>query len=299
MSRNSWTTADMPDQTGRTFLVTGANSGLGLQATDALTTAGAQVIMACRDTARAETARAGLAHPDRAEVVELDLADLDSVDGCADSLASRPIDVLILNAGLMNIPLARTAQGHEMQFGVNVLGHFALARRLEAQLTDRVVWLGSIMHRFGSINLDDLDWTSRKYSAMPAYGASKLACVMLAFEHQRRLEAAGSRLKAVAAHPGYSATNLQYRSGSGALDRLMRAAERIPFMVQPAEQGVLPILYASTVQELAGGKYVGPHRTGELTGSPKVVGSTEASRDTAVAAALWERCEELTSDSRG
>ena len=292
MSR--WTIADIPDQTGRTFVVTGANAGLGLQSTRALTDAGARVLMACRDTTRAEAARAGLQHPDRAEVVELDLADLDSVRAAAEVLAGHSPDVLINTAGLMNIPQSTTVQGHEMQFGVNVLGHFALSEKLTPVLTDRVVWLGSMMHRFGSVDPDDLDWTRRRYSPMPVYGASKLACVMLAYEQQRRFDAAGLSLKAVAAHPGYSATNLQYRSGSRVQDLLMKCAERIPFLVQPAERGALPQLYAATTASLPGGSYVGPDGPAELTGYPKVTGSNAASRDRAVAAALWERCLEMT-----
>lgn len=292
MSR--WTTADIPDQTGRTFVVTGANSGLGLQSTRALTEAGARVLMACRDTGRAEAARAGLPHPERAEVVSLDLADLDSVRSAAEPLSAARPDVLINNAGLMNIPRSTTRQGHEVQFGVNALGHFALARALEPVLTDRVVWLGSQMHRFGALDPDDLDRTRRRYSPMPVYADSKQACVMLAFEQQRRFEAAGSPLRAVAAHPGYSATHLQYRSGSRAQDLVMRGLEKLPFLVQPAERGALPQLYAATEPSLPGGSYVGPDGLGELTGYPKIVHSTRASRDTALAAALWERCEEMT-----
>lgn len=292
MSR--WTTADIPDQTGRTFVITGANSGLGLQSTRALTDAGARVIMACRDTDRAETARAGLAHPDRAEVVELDLADLDSVHAAGEVLAGRSPDVLINNAGLMNIPRSRTAQGHEMQFGVNVLGHFALTEHVAPTLTDRVVWLGSMMHRFGTVDPDDLDWTRRRYAPMPAYAASKLACVMLAYEQQRRLDAAGSPLRAVAAHPGYSATNLQYRSGSRVQDLLMKGVEKVPFLVQPAERGALPQLYAATVESIPGGAYIGPDGPGELTGYPTTVNSSKASHDREVAAALWDRCREMS-----
>ncbi|TCW23888.1 oxidoreductase [Dietzia cinnamea] len=291
MSR--WTTADIPDQTGRTFVITGANSGLGLQSTRALTEAGARVLMACRDTTRAEAARAELAHPERAEVVELDLADLGSVRAAGEVLGGRAPDVLINNAGLMNIPRSRTAQGHEMQFGVNVLGHFALTELLAPALTDRVVWLGSIMHRFGSVDPDDLDWTRRRYAPMTAYAASKLACVMLAYEQQRRLEVAGSSLKSVAAHPGYSATNLQYRSGSRVQDLLMKGVEKIPYLVQPAERGALPQLYAATVESVPGGAYIGPDGPGELTGYPTTVQSTRASHDPDVAAALWERCAQM------
>lgn len=292
MSR--WTTADIPDQTGRTFVINGANSGLGLQATRALTEVGARVVMACRDTTRAEAVRAGLAHPERAEVVELDLADLDSVRAAGEVLGGRAPDALINNAGLMNIPRSRTAQGHEMQFGVNVLGHFALTELLAPALTDRVVWLGSIMHRFGSVDPDDLDWTRRRYSPMTAYAASKLACVMLAYEQQRRLELAGSSLKAVVAHPGYSATNLQYRSGSRVQDLVMKGVEKIPYLVQPAERGALPQLYAATVESVRRGAYIGPDGPGELTGYPTTVRSTRASRDPDVAAALWERCAQMT-----
>lgn len=293
MSR--WTTADIPDQSGRTFVITGANSGLGLLATEALTVAGARVLMGCRDATRAEAARAGLSRPDEAEVVQLDLADLDSVRAAGTVLAEQRPDVLINNAGLMNIPLARTAQGHEMQFGVNVLGHVALTNALTPVLTDRVVWLGSSMHRFGSIDLTDLDWHRRRYIPMSAYGASKLACVMLAYEQQRRLEAEGSALRAVAAHPGYSGTNLQYRSGSRIQDMAMRVAEKLPFVAHPAERGVLPELYAATM-DIPGGSYVGPDGPGELTGVPTLVGSSKASRDREVAAALWDRCQELVAD---
>ena len=293
MSRPRWSTEDIPDQSGRTFVVTGANSGLGLETTRALTAAGGHVVMACRDTAKAERVRTGLTHPDRAEVLELDLADLDSVHAAADRLGDRRVDVLVNNAGLMNIPLARTAQGHEMQFGVNVLGHVALVGRLEPRLTDRVVWLGSIMHRLGTIDLDDLDWRRRRYSPPAAYAASKLACVMLAFEQQRRLDATGSSLRSVAAHPGYSATNLQYRSGSALQDALMRMAERIPLLVQDSASGALPVLYAATVQSLPGGSYVGPDGPFELTGRPEVVTSSARSTDPETAAALWEACTEL------
>lgn len=291
---SNWTTADIPDQTGRTVLITGANGGLGLQATRALTDKGARVLMACRDTARAGAARAALPHPDRARVVELDLADLDSVRSAGRELAELGPDVLINNAGVMNIPRGHTAQGHEMQFGVNVLGHFALTQQLLPVLTDRVVWLGSLMHKFGSVDPDDLNWTRRKYSPMTVYAASKLACVMLAYEQQRRFEATGSALRAVAAHPGYAATGLQFHSGSRGQDLVMRVAERIPFLTQPAERGALAELYAATVESVPGGAYVGPSGPGELTGYPEIVESSRAAHDRDVAAALWERCQAMT-----
>ena len=278
-------------------MITGANAGLGLQSTRALTGAGAHVVMVCRDAVRAEAARAELPHPGRAEVVRMDLADLDSVRATGEVLATRGADVLINNAGLMNIPRARTVQGHEMQFGVNVLGHFALTQILEPVLTDRVVWLGSMMHTIAVLDPDDLDWERRTYSPMRVYADSKVACIMLAYEQQRRLDAAGSSLRAVAAHPGYSATGLQYRSGSRLQDLLMKAVEKLPWVVQPAERGALPQLYAATEPALPGGSYVGPDGPGELTGYPTVVESSRASRDRAVAAALWERCLEMTTTS--
>ena len=295
MSR--WSAADIPDQSGRTFVITGANAGLGLQSTRALTGAGAHVVMVCRDAVRAEAARAELPHPGRAEVVRMDLADLDSVRATGEVLATRGADVLINNAGLMNIPRSRTAQGHEMQFGVNVLGHFALTQILEPVLTDRVVWLGSMMHTIAVLDPDDLDWERRTYSPMRVYADSKVACIMLAYEQQRRLDVAGSSLRAVAAHPGYSATGLQYRSGSRLQDLLMKAVEKLPWVVQPAERGALPQLYAATEPALPGGSYVGPDGPGELTGYPTVVESSRASRDRAMAAALWERCLEMTTTS--
>ena len=278
-------------------MITGANAGLGLQSTRALTGAGAHVVMVCRDAVRAEAARAELPHPGRAEVVRMDLADLDSVRATGEVLATRGADVLINNAGLMNIPRARTVQGHEMQFGVNVLGHFALTQILEPVLTDRVVWLGSMMHTIAVLDPDDLDWERRTYSPMRVYADSKVACIMLAYEQQRRLDVAGSSLRAVAAHPGYSATGLQYRSGSRLQDLLMKAVEKLPWVVQPAERGALPQLYAATEPALPGGSYVGPDGPGELTGYPTVVESSRASRDRAMAAALWERCLEMTTTS--
>lgn len=286
----AWTIADCPDQTGRTFVVTGANSGLGLETTKALTGRGAKVVMACRDMARAEAARRQV--PGDAEVRTLDLADLASVRAFAEDLPEQRVDVLINNAGLMNIPYARTAQGYEMQFGVNVVGHFLLTQLLVPRLTDRVVWLGSLMHRFGRIDLDDLTWQRRRYNTVQAYSQSKLACVMLAYEQQRRFIRDGAQLRAMAAHPGYSATNLQTRSRTP-LDRVMGALNAVSWVAQPAAMGALPQLYAATVPDLPGGTYVGPGGLGETRGNPRPVSSNAASHDRAVAAALWDSCEEL------
>jgi NAD(P)-dependent dehydrogenase (short-subunit alcohol dehydrogenase family) len=280
-----WTLADMPDQSGRTVVVTGANSGLGLVTARALTAAGARVILACRDVARGEAVA-----PSGAEVHRLDLADLGSVRAFA-AAAPGEIDVLVNNAGVMAVPHKRTADGFELQFGTNHLGHFALTGLLLGRVRDRVVTVSSAMHRIGRIVLDDLNWESRRYHRWPAYGQSKLANLLFTFELTRRLEAAGSPVRAFAAHPGYARTNLVSHTESF-LDHVMALGNS--FAAQTAEMGALPTLYAATVPELPGGSYVGPGGFLEQRGYPKVVGSAAAARDAAVARALWERSEELT-----
>ena len=286
-----WTSADIPDQTGRTFVVTGANAGIGLATTAALTGSGARVIMACRNPDKAEAARATLpaASRDLARVRRLDLADLDSVAG----FVAERVDVLINNAGLMNIPHALTAQGHEMQFGVNTLGHHALTAQLAPHLTDRVVWLGSLAHLWGRIDTDDLSMERRGYRPLAAYGNSKLGCLMLAYEWQRRFDRAGSGLRSVAAHPGYTATELIRRSDRRVADRVFQLGNSIPGVGLTPEQGALPVLYAATVPDIAGGAYVGPDRLGGLRGYPEIARSSRRSHDRAVAADLWQRCSDM------
>ena len=286
-----WTSADIPDQTGRTFVVTGANAGIGLATTAALTGSGARVIMACRNPDKAEAARATLpaASRDLARVRRLDLADLDSVAG----FVAERVDVLINNAGLMNIPHALTAQGHEMQFGVNTLGHHALTAQLAPHLTDRVVWLGSLAHLWGRIDTDDLSMERRGYRPLAAYGNSKLGCLMLAYEWQRRFDRAGSGLRSVAAHPGYTATELIRRSDRRVADRVFQLGNSIPGVGLTPEQGALPVLYAATVPDIAGGAYVGPDRLGGLRGYPEIARSSRRSHDPAVAADLWQRCSDM------
>ena len=198
---STWTTKDIPDQTGRVFVVTGANSGLGLETTRALVDKGAYVVMACRDTDKGEAARSALdlAGPGGAEVRRLDLASLDSVREFAEGVSDWRIETLINNAGLMAVPFSRTADGFETQFGTNVLGHFALTAQLLPRLTDRVVWLSSLMHRMGRIDLADPNFERRRYNAWVAYGQSKLADLMLAYELERRLTGARSPLRSMAA----------------------------------------------------------------------------------------------------
>ncbi|WP_216215179.1 oxidoreductase [Amycolatopsis aidingensis] len=284
---SKWTAKDIPAQHGRTVVVTGANSGLGLVTAKQLTAAGARVVLACRDVAKGEAAAAGLTGD--VQVRALDLADLGSVRTFAGELEG-PVDVLINNAGLMAVPKGRTKDGFETQFGVNHLGHFALTGLLLDRITDRVVTLSSFLHRLGRIRLEDPNFSSG-YRRWAAYGQSKLANLMFAYELQRRLEAAGSGVRSMAAHPGYAATNLQTRTES-IQDLGMRLMNRV--IAQSAERGALPTLYAATVPDLPGGSFIGPNRPGEMSGYPHRVGSNRASRDEEMQQRLWELSEELT-----
>ncbi|MBV9313186.1 MAG: SDR family NAD(P)-dependent oxidoreductase [Pseudonocardia sp.] len=282
-----WTTADIPDQTGRTVVVTGANSGLGLVTATTLAAAGARVIAACRDVAKGRAAVARFAG--EIEVRALDLADLASVEAFAAGL-DGPVDVLVNNAGVMAVPRRRTKDGFELQLGTNHLGHFALTCRLLPRVTDRVVTLSSSMHRIGRIRLDDLNW-QRGYQRWLAYGQSKLANLMFAYELQHRLLTAGSAVRSMAAHPGYAATNLQSHTET-VLDQLLGMLNHV--VGQSAEMGALPTLYAATVVDLPGGSYIGPGGPGEIRGYPRPVGSSGASHDRDVQRALWEASERLT-----
>ena len=283
----TWTTADIPDQTGRTFVVTGANSGLGASTARELARAGASVVLACRNTSKGEAAAAAM--PGQVEVRQLDLADLASVRSFAAGV--EHLDVLVNNAGVMALPKSTTADGFECQIGTNHLGHFALTGLLLPKLADRVVTLSSGAHRAGRIHLDDLNWERRRYQRWGAYGQSKLANLMFAYELQRRLAAAQSPLKSLAAHPGYASTELQSHTESFQ-DRLMAFANRL--IGQSADMGALPSLYAATVTTVRGGEFVGPDGRLGLNGHPKVVGSNRASKDEAMAAKLWALSEELT-----
>jgi NAD(P)-dependent dehydrogenase (short-subunit alcohol dehydrogenase family) len=298
MSR--WTAADIPDQTGRVAIVTGANSGLGLVTARELARAGAEVVIACRDTGKGERAAeeirrsvpgAGLA------VRRLDLASLDSVREFAGVLAGEhdSIDLLINNAGVMAPPRRLTADGFESQIGTNHLGHFALTglllERLEAAGAPRVVSLSSGAHRIGWMRFDDLNW-ERRYNSWLAYGQSKLADLLFCFELQRRATEAGSRLKALAAHPGYAATNLQFAGPRKVEAAFMAVTNKL--VAQSAEMGALPTLYAATVPDLPGGSFIGPDGIGEMRGYPHVVGAAKRAYDEDAWRQLWERSEEMT-----
>lgn len=291
----AWGLQDIPDLTGKVAVVTGASSGIGLVTARELAARGAYVVLACRDVGKGEAARATMAA--NTEVRLLDLADLDSVRSFAAGVHDWRIDILVNNAGVLTDRLARTAAGHEIMFGTNVLGPFLLTQLLlgHGAITDRVVWVASLAHRSGRRGLDltDLDWHRRRLSPH-AYGATKLADLVLAYEQQRRFVAAGSTLRSLAAHPGWSATNLFAGTASPLAARAVGAFAKLPLLAQSADGGALPTLYAATDPHLAGGTYIGPGGPGELQGAPRPVGSSAASHDRDLAQRLWAACEELT-----
>ena len=288
MSTRKWTAADLPDLSGRTAVVTGANSGIGRAAAQELARAGARVVLAVRDVAKGEAAAAGM--PGAVETRALDLADLASVRAFAADW-DGDLDLLINNAGIMAVPEGRTKDGFELQLGTNHLGHFALTNLLLPQVTGRVVTVASGAHRMGSIALDDLNWERRSYHAWRAYGQSKLANLLFTLELEHRLTAAGSPVRALAAHPGYAATNLQGRTGNRLQHLLMAVGNRV--IAQDDEHGAWPTLYAAT-QDLPGGSYVGPDGFHEGRGHPTLVGRSAAASDPETARALWDASEQLT-----
>ena len=273
---------------GRTVIVTGANSGIGRAAASRLAGAGARVVLAVRSTDKGRTAAASM--PGATEVRELDLASLDSVREFASGWDGE-IDLLINNAGVMIPPLSRTAECFELQLGTNHLGHFALTNLLLEQVSGRVVTVSSMAHRSGRIDFDDLNWERKPYSGWRAYSQSKLANLLFTSELQRRLSAAGSPVLATAAHPGYAATNLQFHSGRRTFDLLSSVGNRL--LAQDENGGALPTLYAA-LEDIPGDSYAGPGGFMEQRGAAKLVGRSGAARDADVARRLWEVSEELT-----
>jgi NAD(P)-dependent dehydrogenase (short-subunit alcohol dehydrogenase family) len=274
--------------TGRNVMITGANSGIGRAAARAFAGAGARVVLAVRSTDKGETAAAAM--PGETEVRRLDLASLASVREFAAGWGDE-IDLLINNAGVMVPPLSRTAEGFELQFGTNHLGHFALSNLLLEHVTGRVVTVSSTGHRIGAIDFDDLNWERKPYRAWRAYGQSKLANLLFTSELQRRLTAAGSTVLAMAAHPGYAATNLQFHSERRAWDALSAIGNRV--LAQDEDGGALPTLYAATA-DIPGNSFAGPGGFMEQRGPAKLVGRSGAAKDTEVARRLWDVSEELT-----
>src|SRR5258705_2219578 len=282
---SQWTAADLPSFAGRTVIVTGANSGLGEVTARELARVGARVILAVRTTAKGDAAAAGMTGD--VEVRKLDLQDLASVRAFADGVDG--VDVLINNAGIMAVPYAQTVDGFESQIGTNHLGHFALTNLLLPKITERVVTVSSMMHLLGFISLKDLNWKSRPYSAWVAYGQSKLANLLFTKELQRRLDPAGSTVKAHAAHPGYSETNLPGQSGHRVGDALMSIGNKL---ATDADFGARQTLYAAS-QNLPGNSYIGPRLAMRGATGPTPFRSPLA-RNPKTAAALWELSEQLT-----
>ncbi|APE95788.1 oxidoreductase [Halodesulfurarchaeum formicicum] len=305
MSANGWTDADLPDLSGRTAIVTGANSGIGYELTRMLAEAGAHVVMATRSVKRGQAAARDLRGELEGElsVRRCDLADLDSVRAFTSDFIRdfERLDVLFNNAGVMAIPRSETADGFETQFGVNHLGHFALTGLLFERLREtpgesRVLTQSSGFHQRGRIDFDDLQ-SEASYDKWDAYAQSKLANVLFAYELDRRVDRAGIEgLTSVATHPGYADTNLQRRgpeqAGSQLRLWLMKAANAL--FAQSPRKGAWPMLYAATAEELTGGEYVGPTGLFNMRGPPGVQSSSDRSSDETLAKRLWDVSEGLT-----
>jgi NAD(P)-dependent dehydrogenase (short-subunit alcohol dehydrogenase family) len=295
-----WTESNVPDQRGRVAVVTGANTGLGFDTARVLAERGATVVLAVRDTEKGKQAaqRISTAAPGAdVTVAQLDLSSLASVRAAAAELRERyaGIDLLINNAGVMYTPRQKTADGFELQFGTNHLGHFALTGLLLDRITSvpgsRIVTVSSIGHRMrAKIHFDDLQW-ERSYDRLKAYSQSKLANLMFTYELQRRLAATAAPTLAVAAHPGFSTTELA-RNSPAALRWLVPVTA--PLIAQSAAKGALPSLRAATDPDVLGGQYYGPGGPGELKGSPKLVTSSKQSHDADIQRRLWTVSEELT-----
>ncbi|HEX8085673.1 MAG TPA: oxidoreductase [Solirubrobacteraceae bacterium] len=290
-----WTADDIPDQSGRRVVVTGANGGLGYHVSLELARRGARVVLAARNQERGEAALAKLEDEvpgADAELRRLDLADLASVRAFAEAF-DEPLDLLVNNAGVMAGPHRKTADGFELQFGTNHLGHFALTGlllpRLLASEAPRVVQVSSGAHRMGKMNFDDLQ-SEKRYWRWGAYGQSKLANLLFMRELGRRAAEAETPLVSVAAHPGYAATHLQ-TTGVKIDDVIMTVSNKL--LAQSDAMGALPLLYAAT-EELESGAYVGPDGVGEQRGHPKLVGMTGRARSDEDARRLWEVSEKLT-----
>jgi NAD(P)-dependent dehydrogenase (short-subunit alcohol dehydrogenase family) len=286
MAAKKWTQDDLPDLTGKTVVVTGASSGIGLEAARELSAHGARTILAVRDVDKGRAVSSDFVGT--YEVRELNLADLESVRAFADQW-SGDLDVLINNAGIMMAPAFRTIDNFELHMGTNHLGPFALTNRLLPHIIDRVVTVSSVLHRQGQIHLEDLHFDSRLYNAMTAYKDSKLANLLFTLELQRRLSEQGSTVRSVAAHPGIARTNLV--SHVGGLNGLANTlSERL---CNTALKGALPLLFAAT-QDIPGGTYVGPGGIGHFRGYPVIHETARRAKDTEMAKRLWDVSADLT-----
>ena len=294
MKNDKWTLENIPDQRGKIVIVTGANSGIGYEAARALARKGANVIMACRSLEKGEAAVAQIRRENlQGDVIlrQLDLADLSSVRNFADEFLAeyKQLNILINNAGVMAIPYRKTKDDFEMQFGTNHLGHFALTGLLFELLKNtpnsRVVTVSSYAHIVGKINFDDLN-SEKSYQKWLAYGQSKLANLLFAYELQRRSAKNGDNPISIAVHPGYAATNLQNSSSFFSFTN--------NFMAQSQEMGALPTLYAATNPEIEGGEFIGPDGFLAQRGYPHKARSSARSYDPETAQRLWQVSEELT-----
>lgn len=301
---NKWTARDIGDLTGKTAFITGASSGLGLHCTRALAAAGAHVIMACRNLEKGakvqEEIQSEVPHAD-ISLQALDLADLQSVQACAATLTrdDSRIDILLNNAGVMAVPLSRTADGFEMQIGTNHLGHFALTGQLLPRLNEgaRIVTVSSQAHRLTpGIDIDDLNWERRRYKTWQAYGDSKLANLLFHYELDRQARQAGRNWTVAAAHPGYAATHLQFVAAEQKQSRVEALIMHVgnTLLAQSGQMGALPSLYAATHPSVAGGDFIGPDGIQQMRGYPTKVDSRRMAKDPDRAAALWERSQALT-----
>jgi NAD(P)-dependent dehydrogenase (short-subunit alcohol dehydrogenase family) len=280
-----WTTADMPDQTGRTVVITGASAGIGLVAARELAVAGARVVAAVRNVTKAHEVLSSVRGT--IEIRELDLSSLESVRRFAEDWTGD-LDVLINNAGIMQVPLSRTADGFEIQIATNYLGPFALTNLLLPYLTDRVVSLTSQLHRIAKLDVSDLNWDTRDYDELSAYCDSKMADLLFTIELQRYFDASCSHLRSIAAHPGIATTSLAAHAGGFA-----GSVNRFRFLLNDAERGALPTLYAAT-QDIPGGSYVGPGGPLGIKGHPKIGRPSGKAFDIHLARDLWRTSESLT-----
>ena len=278
-----WTANELPDQHGRVVVVTGAGSGIGLITVRELGRVGARVVLGVRDVDKGRAAVAGA--PGDYDVRRVDVSDLTSVHAFADSWEG-PLHVLVNNAGVMDVPAQRTADGLDVQTATNYTGPFALTNLLLPHITDRVVNVTSQLHRRSKLDIADLDWRTRDYDQMMAYHDSKLAMVLFSLELQRRLDAVGSPVLSLLAHPGIATTNLAAHSTSGRINRLK-------LLLNDPEHGALPILFAATAN-VPGNSYVGPDGLGSIKGYPKVRAPSRAGLDAVRAHELWAATVALT-----